>query len=148
MEHFYLCTERIIVRQTRHYESKRNHRLSNCCHVSWVQLKFIHKTCIIYETIDAIRHCSVQLLLQPQQRTNPKPGYIRLISYLHYCATHLIKAMSDQTNHCAASCGNETLDQQIQSSMPYWSVSNSFKWDIQSLAKYSTINFTGICGNY
>ena len=31
--------------------------------------------------------------------------------------------------------------------MDHQSVSNSFKWDIESLAKYPTINFTGIGGN-
>ena len=29
----------------------------------------------------------------------------------------------------------------------FWSVSNSFKWDMQSLAKYHIINFTGIGDN-
>ena len=29
----------------------------------------------------------------------------------------------------------------------YWSVSNSFNWNIQSLAKYHKIKYTGICGN-
>ena len=29
----------------------------------------------------------------------------------------------------------------------YWLVGNSFKCDIQSLAKYPTINITGIAGN-
>ena len=30
---------------------------------------------------------------------------------------------------------------------PSWSVSNPFKWNIQSLAKYPKINYTGISSN-
>ena len=35
----------------------------------------------------------------------------------------------------------------LKCTVGYWSVSNSFKWDIQSLTRYSKVNYTGNVGN-
>ena len=42
-------------------------------------------------------------------------------------------------------CTDQGARQKL-SAMHYWSISNSLKWVIQTLAKYPTIYFTGIIG--